>query len=47
MTKFLDFLDLINDEASSLLEICPSYIKAIFYVACVLSIILAIKRAAF
>ena len=45
MDTFFDFLDLINDEAESLLDICPWYISTIFYVGAIISIILAIKRA--
>lgn len=45
MTAFIDFLDLIVDEVTNLLDITPWYIQTIFYVACLFSIILAIKRA--
>lgn len=45
MNTFIDFLDLIDNEVSSLLAICPIYIQTIFYVAALISIILAIKRA--
>lgn len=45
MTTFIDFLDLIDQEISTLLDITPWYIQTIFYVAALFSIILAIKRA--
>lgn len=45
MSTFIDFLDLIDNEITSLLDICPIYIQTIFYVAALISIILAIKRA--
>lgn len=45
MTSFIDFIDLIHDEVYSLLDITPWYIQAIFYIACLFSVVLAIKRA--
>ena len=45
MTRFIDFLNLIDNEISTLLDITPWYIKSIFYVAALFAIVLAIKRA--
>lgn len=45
MTSFIDFIELVRDEVITLLDITPWYIQAIFYVACLFSIVLAIKRA--
>jgi len=45
MTQFIDFLNLIDNEIKTLLDITPWYIQTIFYVSALFAIVLAIKRA--